>query len=65
MSNTTTSSGGIGFPGLLTILFVGLKLTHVIAWPWLWVLAPLWISAGLVALVVTFVLVLFLVGVFQ
>ena len=41
----TTSSGGIGFAGLLTILFIGLKLTGVISWSWLWVLAPLWIGA--------------------
>lgn len=27
---------------LLTVLFVGLKLTGYIAWPWLWVLAPVW-----------------------
>jgi len=42
MSNTT-SSGGIGFCGLLTIVFIVLKLTNVVAWPWLWVLAPFWI----------------------
>jgi len=42
-SSSESSSGGIGFPGLLTILFVGLKLTNVIAWPWLWVLSPIWI----------------------
>jgi hypothetical protein len=42
-SSSESSSGGIGFPGLLTVLFVGLKLTNVIAWPWLWVLSPLWI----------------------
>lgn len=35
---------GLGFAGLLTILFIGLKLTGVIAWSWLWVLSPLWIS---------------------
>ena len=34
MSNTTTSSGGIGFTGLLTVLFIGLKLTGYIAWSW-------------------------------
>lgn len=34
----------IGFVGLLTVLFVALKLTNVIAWEWVWVLAPLWIS---------------------
>lgn len=28
---------------LLTILFVGLKLTGYISWPWLWVLAPAWL----------------------
>ena len=27
----------------LAILFIGLKLTHNIAWSWAWVLAPLWI----------------------
>ena len=44
MSNSvsTTKSGGIGFFGLLTILFIGLKLTNVVAWSWWWVLSPLW-----------------------
>lgn len=32
----------IGFLGLLTLLFIALKLTGVIAWSWLWVLVPLW-----------------------
>ena len=44
------ASGGIGFTGLLTVLFVGLRLTHVIAWSWLWVLSPLWISLALILL---------------
>jgi len=43
-SSSSSSSGGIGFTGALTILFIGLKLTHVISWPWLWVLSPIWIS---------------------
>ena len=38
------SSGGIGFVGALTILFVALKLTGYIAWSWWWVLSPIWIS---------------------
>lgn len=37
----------IGIPGLLLVLFITLKLVGVIAWSWLWVLSPLWISAGL------------------
>jgi len=43
-SNTSSSSSGIGFSGLLTILFIGLKLTGFINWPWIWVLSPIWIS---------------------
>lgn len=43
-NNSSASSGGIGFCGLLTIVFITLKLTHIIAWSWLWVLAPLWVS---------------------
>lgn len=52
-SNNTTvvRSGGIGFAGALTLLFIGLKLTGFITWPWLWVLAPLWVGLA-VALVV-------------
>ena len=46
------SSGGIGFTGLLTILFVALKLTGYITWSWWWVLAPTWISLLLVLFVV-------------
>ena len=58
MSDTSTSSsGGIGFAGLLTILFIGLKLTGYISWSWLWVLSPLWISAGFVLAVLLIVLI--------
>lgn len=42
--------GGIGFAGMLAILFIGLKLTHYIDWSWWWVLSPLWIPLGLVAI---------------
>ncbi len=51
-----------GFPGLLTILFIALKLTHVIAWSWWWVLSPVWISALLAFLVF---IIVFLVLVFK
>jgi len=45
MSKSSSSvSGGIGFPGLLTVLFIGLKLTGHITWSWWWVLSPLWIG---------------------
>lgn len=41
--NSSASSGGIGFCGLLTIVFIVLKLLGKITWSWLWVLSPLWI----------------------
>ena len=42
MSGGTARGGGIGFFGLLAVLFIGLKLTEVISWSWWWVLAPIW-----------------------
>ena len=49
MSDSDNSnSGGIGFFGMLAILFIGLKLTNYIDWDWTWVLAPLWIPLVLV-----------------
>lgn len=43
MSSNETASGGIGFCGLLAIVFITLKLIGVISWSWIWVLAPIWI----------------------
>ena len=48
----------IGFAGLLTIVFIVLKLLGYISWSWLWVTSPMWISLILWFLFVT-VLVLF------
>ena len=49
--NKTTVTGGIGFVGLLTIVFIALKLLGKITWSWWWVLSPLWINAGIVLLI--------------
>ena len=61
MSNSNSSNSGIGFVGLLTILFVGLKLTGYIHWSWLWVLSPIWIMALVLVIVFIAVLILTLV----
>lgn len=50
------NTGGIGLSGLLTVAFVVLRLCGVIAWPWLWVLSPIWISFGLGVLIILMVL---------
>jgi len=54
-NNSSTQSGGIGFFGLLAIVFITLKLTGYITWSWLWVLAPLW---GPLAFVLLFLLII-------
>lgn len=56
--NGTSSSGGIGFAGLLTIVFIVLKLLGHITWSWWWVLSPMWIGALIaIALIIIIVLV--------
>lgn len=50
MSNSSTG-GGIGFLGLLTLLFIALKLMGEITWPWIWILAPIWGVAALVLMI--------------
>lgn len=49
-NNNGNSSGGIGFVGFLTLLFIALKLLNKIDWTWVWVLSPLWISVAIVVL---------------
>lgn len=41
-SKGSANNSGIGFLGLLTILFIGLKLGGVIGWSWWFVLLPLY-----------------------
>lgn len=52
---------GPGFLGTLAIVFIVLKLIHVIEWSWIWVLAPLWMGFAFVALII--VAALFVYGV--
>ena len=53
-----TNRGGIGFVGLLTILFIGLKLTGYITWSWIWVLAPIWISIIVVVIILIIIAII-------
>lgn len=41
--------GGIGTT--LAIVFMVLKLTGTITWPWLWVFAPIWIPLAIVLVI--------------
>lgn len=55
MENSTT---GIGFTGILAIVFIVLKLTKVITWSWWWVLCPIWgpVAFVLVVLIISFII---------
>ena len=66
MSKTETKSPAAGCGTVIAvplgIVFVVLKLTGVIAWSWLWVLAPFWIP---IALFIIIMLILFIILVVQ
>lgn len=53
-----SSSSGIGFTGLLTIVFITLKLTNYINWSWVWVLSPLWIGLALAIIFIIIAVIL-------
>jgi uncharacterized membrane protein YciS (DUF1049 family) len=52
MSDSKSSSGGVGFAGLLTIAFIVLKLCKVIDWSWWWVISPIFFSIGIMLLII-------------
>ena len=53
-ASSSSSSGGAGFLTLLTILFIGLKLTGHIDWSWFWVLSPMLIPLIILSVFVVF-----------
>jgi hypothetical protein len=50
---------GIGYFPALSLVFVALKLSGHIDWPWLWVLSPVWGSWLVAGLIFT---MLYLIG---
>lgn len=55
-----SGASGLGFPGVLTIVFVVLKLVGVITWSWWWVFSPLLIELGL-SLIVLIIYAIYIV----
>lgn len=51
MERNNNNSSDVNFSSLLTLLFIGLKLTGFIDWSWWWVLSPSW---GMLALAAIF-----------
>ena len=62
MSNSKTS-GGIGLPAILFIVFLILKLTDNIDWSWWWVTSPLWIPFAVVLGIIAIFLFIFLIAI--
>ena len=54
---------GPNFLGLLTIVFITLKLTGYIAWSWWWVLSPLWL--GFLVAITIFLIIATIAGLFK
>lgn len=57
MRDKTTVRIGINFAEVLGIVFIALRLCGVIDWPWVWVLAPIWvpICLWLLAVLIAFI----------
>ena len=50
MNQEKATKRGLSSASIIGIVFVVLKLTHTIDWPWLWVLSPFWIPFAIVLL---------------
>ena len=61
-SDVKVTYQGIGFTGILTIVFIVLKLLGKISWSWVWVLAPLWISFAFGLLMFVVLIILFAIA---
>lgn len=61
-NNQIHPSNGCGFCGMLTILFIALKLLRYINWSWVWVLSPLWIP---ITLMILFFVVVIIVAIMR
>ena len=56
--NKTTVNGGVGFFGLLQVVFIALKVAKIIDWSWWLVFLPTWIDLGLCLIVIIVALVI-------
>lgn len=56
---STVGTGGMTFGSTLALIFIVLKLCHIINWSWIWVLSPIWISW---AIFIVLIIVLFIIA---
>ncbi len=53
----TNTSNGIGFCGVLTIVFIVLKLLDKIDWSWFWILSPIILPISIVISIMVIVFI--------
>ena len=51
LAKNQKGNGGVGFLGLLTVVFIVLKLTKAIDWSWYWIISPLWGGFVLISII--------------
>lgn len=61
--NKTTVNGGVGFFGLLQVVFIALKVAKVIDWSWWLVLLPTWINLGIFVLCIIVIVIAYVITV--
>lgn len=63
-NSSSTTTGGLGFTGALSLIFITLKLLNVIDWSWVWVLSPLWITFAILVFGVCFIVIFYAIKLF-
>ena len=56
--SSENNGSGIGFLGVLQIIFIVLKLCNVLQWSWWMVFIPAYISAGLTIILIGLAIIL-------
>ena len=56
--SSKNNGSGIGFLGVLQIIFIVLKLCNVLQWSWWMVFIPAYISAGLPIILIVIAIIL-------
>lgn len=64
-NNGSAARGGIGFVGLLQIVFIVLKLCKVITWSWWAVMLPTIVSSGLGVVAILAVIIFAVIQAFR
>ena len=57
MKNKNVRNSGMGFISVLTLIFIVFKLTNNISWSWIWVLSPIWITAVLLIIIFSVIMI--------